>query len=81
MMKHTLTLLTTLLLAGTGVWAAAMAPQNAVTVYPDGRPAATLRLEAQDQGVVLKHGDGPEQCDKLGARDIWVRCGSIGRRI
>jgi predicted GH43/DUF377 family glycosyl hydrolase len=40
--------------------------------YPDGRPAAALRLEARDQGVVLKHGDGPGECDKLGARDIWV---------
>ena len=40
--------------------------------YPDGRPAATLRLEAHDQGVVLKHGDGPGECDRLGARDLWV---------
>ncbi len=40
--------------------------------YPDGRPAATLRLEAKDQGVVMKHGDGPGDCDQLGARDIWV---------
>ncbi len=40
--------------------------------YPDGRPAATLRLEAKDQGMVMKHGDGPRECDKLGARDIWV---------
>jgi len=40
--------------------------------YPDGRPVATLRLEAKDQGVVLRHGDGPGECDKLGARDIWV---------
>ena len=40
--------------------------------YPDGRPAAKLRLEARDQGVVLKHGDGPGGCDRLGARDIWV---------
>ena len=40
--------------------------------YPDGRPAATRRLEAKDQGVVLQHGDGPGECDKLGARDIWV---------
>ena len=29
-------------------------------------------MEAKDQGVVLKHGDGPGQCDKLGARDVWV---------
>jgi len=40
--------------------------------YPDGRPEATLRMEAKDQGVVLKHGDGPGECDKLGARDVWV---------
>ncbi|NQT14678.1 MAG: hypothetical protein HQ582_18115, partial [Planctomycetes bacterium] len=40
--------------------------------YPDGRPAAKLRLDAQDYGVVLRHGDGPNQCDLLGARDAWV---------
>jgi predicted GH43/DUF377 family glycosyl hydrolase len=40
--------------------------------YPDGRPEATLRLDAQDYGVVLKHGDGPGACDYLGARDVWV---------
>jgi predicted GH43/DUF377 family glycosyl hydrolase len=40
--------------------------------YPDGRPVATLRMEAKDQGVVMMHGDGPGGCDKLGARDIWV---------
>lgn len=42
------------------------------TSYPDGRPTAAYRLDAADQGVVLKHGDGPGQCDYLGARDIWV---------
>lgn len=42
------------------------------TSYPDGRPAATLRMPARDAGVVLRHGDGPEQCDILGARDVWV---------
>jgi predicted GH43/DUF377 family glycosyl hydrolase len=40
--------------------------------YPDGRPEATLPLEASDEGVVLKHGDGPGQCDIHGARDVWV---------
>ena len=40
--------------------------------YADGRPEAKLRLDAKDQGVVLKHGDGPGQCDARGARDIWV---------
>jgi alpha-L-fucosidase/predicted GH43/DUF377 family glycosyl hydrolase len=43
-----------------------------VTVYPDGRPAATLRLEAKDQGVLLKHGGGPGQCDVLGAREALI---------
>ena len=42
------------------------------SAYPDGRPSASLRLEAHDQGVVLKHGDGPDDCDSLGARDLWV---------
>jgi predicted GH43/DUF377 family glycosyl hydrolase len=42
------------------------------TKYPDGRPSAKLRMDATDQGVVLKHGDGPGQCDLLGARDLWV---------
>jgi predicted GH43/DUF377 family glycosyl hydrolase len=40
--------------------------------YPDGRPAAHWRMDAKDQGRVLRHGDGPNQCDILGARDIWV---------
>jgi predicted GH43/DUF377 family glycosyl hydrolase len=44
----------------------------AQTTYPDGRPSATLRMDAKDHGVVLKHGDGPGQCDMLGARDVWV---------
>ena len=41
-------------------------------VYPDGRPGASWRLDAVDQGVVMRHGDGPDQCDVLGARDVWV---------
>jgi predicted GH43/DUF377 family glycosyl hydrolase len=44
----------------------------AQTTYPDGRPLATLRMEAKDQGVVLKHGDGPGQCDILGAREALI---------
>ena len=45
---------------------------NAQTTYPDGRPAATLRMDAKDQGVILKHGDGPCQCDYLGAREALI---------
>lgn len=46
--------------------------QNATTSpYEDGRPCATKRMDAKDHGVVLKHGDGPKQCDIYGARDVW----------
>jgi hypothetical protein len=40
--------------------------------YRDGRPAAKLRLDAVDHGAVLRHGDGPDQCDIHGARDVWI---------
>ena len=40
--------------------------------YSDGRPEARLRLEAKDQGIVLRYGDGPDECDIYGARDVWV---------
>ncbi|HOW73039.1 MAG TPA: hypothetical protein PKY77_20780 [Phycisphaerae bacterium] len=58
-------------------WAAATAGDTSAsrpappTSYPDGRPAAARRMEARDQGVVLHHGDGPDRCDLLGARDCW----------
>ena len=40
--------------------------------YEDGRPRATLRMNAQDYGVVLRHGGGPADYDAYGARDVWV---------
>jgi hypothetical protein len=40
--------------------------------YSDGRPVATLRMDAKDEGIVLYYGDGPDSCDLLGARDVWV---------
>jgi predicted GH43/DUF377 family glycosyl hydrolase len=45
---------------------------QAASPYPDRRPTATLRMNAVDAGIVLKHGDGPNKCDVQGARDIWV---------
>ncbi len=42
------------------------------TIYQDNRPSASYRLDAKDQGIVLKHGSGPDSCDYLGARDVWV---------
>ncbi len=47
-------------------------PAQDVTGYSDGRPTAFLRLNAVDQGVVLRHGDGPDGSDALGARDVWA---------
>lgn len=40
--------------------------------YLDGRPTANIRLRIQDHGVVLPYGTQPDQCDYLGARDMWV---------
>ncbi len=61
-----------LALAGNLALAEPQPPANRATVYPDGRPSATLRMDAKDQGVVLKHGDGPGQCDILGAREALI---------
>lgn len=43
-----------------------------IAKYPDNRPAARYRLDAKDQGVILKHGDGPDKCDYLGAREALI---------
>ncbi len=37
--------------------------------YADGRPNATLRLDAIDAGSIIRHGQGPARCDYLGARE------------
>lgn len=47
-------------------------PVEKTATYSDGRPAPRYRLDAKDQGIVLKHGTGPDSCDYLGARDIFV---------
>ena len=47
-------------------------PVEYVLSYPDGRPVAQYRLEAKDHGIVFRHGKGPQGCDALGARDVWV---------
>ena len=60
------------LLAGNAAQAVDRTPGPDAAVYADGRPSATLRLEAKDQGIVLRYGDGPGGCDALGARDVWV---------
>ena len=40
--------------------------------YCDGRPYTKLRMDAKDEGVVLRHGQSENDCDNFGARDIWV---------
>jgi hypothetical protein len=40
--------------------------------YADGRPEATLKMDAKDHGIVLRFGDRPDKYDILGARDVWV---------
>ena len=47
-------------------------PDARVQTYPDSRPAAQYRLKAADQGIVFRHGQGPDRCDELGARDVWI---------
>ncbi|MFD1143623.1 hypothetical protein ACFQ4C_21020 [Larkinella insperata] len=40
--------------------------------YSDGRPAAKYRMACQDEGIVLRYGDGPDSCDTYGAREAVV---------
>lgn len=66
------TLFTILALGNLAASASRVEPAAEAASYPDGRPAARWRLEARDQGIVLQHGNGPDHCDALGARDVWV---------
>jgi len=40
--------------------------------YLDNRHVPTLRYDAVDQGIVLRPGGCPNDCDKYGARDGWA---------
>ncbi|MEY4538603.1 MAG: hypothetical protein RLZZ306_360 [Bacteroidota bacterium] len=40
--------------------------------YIDKRPQATLRMDAIDEGIVLKYGNGQDSCDVYGAREAIV---------
>jgi predicted GH43/DUF377 family glycosyl hydrolase len=51
---------------------AALVSPSGAAVYEDGRPEATLRYDAVDEGIVLAYGHCPGSCDKYGARDVWV---------
>ncbi len=57
------------LLAASESTIAAVPSANPQKSYADGRPSATLRLDAVDHGPIIQHGRGPAQCDYLGARE------------
>ena len=40
--------------------------------YGDGRPYPSFRMDAVDQGKFLDYGQGPNQCDYLGAREALI---------
>lgn len=40
--------------------------------YIDGRPSAKLRMPFQDEGIVMRYGDGKDSCDTYGAREPVV---------
>jgi predicted GH43/DUF377 family glycosyl hydrolase len=42
------------------------------SLYKDGRPECKYRMDAEDAGIVMPYGDGPDSCDILGARDLWI---------
>lgn len=42
------------------------------TAYIDNRPQAHLRMNALDEGIVLRYGDGIDSCDIYGAREAIV---------
>ena len=43
-----------------------------ITAYPAGWARPKFRLDAEDAGVVMHYGNGPDHCDELGARDVWI---------
>jgi predicted GH43/DUF377 family glycosyl hydrolase len=43
-----------------------------VGTYSDGRPAPLYRMDAEDQGVILRYGQGPDQCDSRGMREAII---------
>jgi hypothetical protein len=46
--------------------------EGELIMYLDGRPQATRRMEATDQGIILRHGDDPRDCDYFGAREALI---------
>jgi predicted GH43/DUF377 family glycosyl hydrolase len=64
--------LTSLCLVTTVFLHVSSSPVVAAPVYPDARPTAVLRLEAMDQGRLLRHGEGPANCDRYGMREAIV---------
>ena len=65
-----------MILSRRGILLNALFAQTSAKKYPDGRPAAEFRLDADDSGPIIRHGDGPDKCDALGAREaicFWFK--------
>lgn len=71
-MPHSVRILLVCLIILLSGFGAVVSGEGGTQKYSDGRPAAILRMNATDHGVVFKHGAGPDQCDIYGARDVWV---------
>ena len=72
MKRNVIMTLAALMAAGNRSWAAGTIASNDLTAYPDGHPSAMLPLNANEQGIVLKYGEGPGGCDRLNAYDVWM---------
>ena len=48
-------------------------PVENPVIYEDNRPSAKFRLDAKDEGIVLKHGQGPDSCDYLNMKSHMNR--------
>jgi len=66
--------LSTLLITLAGMASVSVSARESSSIksYPDGRPMAKYRLDAEDAGRIFKHGSGPDKCDALGAREASV---------
>lgn len=57
------------------VWTAGVSAQKVCRAperYPDGRSQAVLRMDVEDEGLVMPCGTGPDSCDTYGAREAVV---------
>jgi len=59
-------------LLGLSAHGSSLVPVTNPINYGDGRPYPAFRMDAVDQGMFLAYGQGPNQCDYLGAREALI---------